>query len=164
MRKRCVKYCLLTLYTMPKIVTVCSNLIEKENNFLVVRETKDIAKNLYNFPSGTLENNESLVECATREAKEETGLTVIPKKIVSVFQIPFSALGNNIIIIVFKSDVSSGTIKVSKEHPTVKYVSYDELRSLNEQKLLRHNSYMLHTIDNFNQDKLVDIDLLRLLS
>lgn len=43
--------------------------------------------NTYQFPGGHLENNETLIECVTREVKEETGMELKLDKIEPFFKI-----------------------------------------------------------------------------
>jgi 8-oxo-dGTP diphosphatase len=145
---------------MAKVI-VCSNLIEKEGTFLVVKETKQVARNNYNFPSGTLEDNEKLLDCAIREAEEETGFKVKLEGIVGIFQIPASEMGNNIVIIVFKSEIVTGELTHSKEHPEVEFVTLDRIKELHEQGVLRHNSYMMHAIDNFLKGRVLSLDCVK---
>jgi len=144
---------------MTKIIA-CSNLIEKDGKFLLVKETKKMAKGSYNFPSGTLEDNESLIDCAIREAKEESGLTVKPVSIVKLFHNPKSARGNSVLIVVFNSKTISGELTTSKEHPEVKFASLEEIKELNKNNLIRHGEYMLDAIDNYLNNKSIDLDFL----
>ncbi len=148
---------------MVKNVIVCSNLIEHEGKFLLVKETKEIARDLYNFPSGTLEDNEEIRECAIREAKEESGLDVKPEQLVGLFQIPKSEMGNNILIYVFKSKIISGSLTVSDKHPEVAFFPFEQIKKFHEQKGLRHNSYLFYAIENYLQNKLVDLSMIKIL-
>jgi len=147
---------------MVKHIIICSNLIEKDKKFLFVKQTKEIAKNFYDFPSGTLEDNETLIECAIREAKEETGLNVKPLKIVSILQLPKATSGNNLVIIVFKSEIISGELTASKEHPEVKFISVEEIKKLDKSKLLRYGKLMLTAINNYLENKSVDLNFLKI--
>jgi 8-oxo-dGTP diphosphatase len=145
-------------------IIVCSNLIEKHGQFLVVRETKEVAKDNYNFPSGTLEPNEEIIVAAKREAQEETGLVVEPETLLGIFQIPKSQMGNNILIYVFHSKIIEGSITSSKDHPEVKFVSLEDLKTFGENNQLRHHGYMLHAIDAFLNKKFIDISILKTIS
>lgn len=71
---------------MKNASVIGANIIEKEGKFLFVQESKEHVKGLWNLPAGHLEPKENLTECAIREAKEETGLEVKPKKLVSISQ------------------------------------------------------------------------------
>jgi len=148
---------------MVKNVIVCSNLIEHEGKFLLVKEIKKIARDLYNFPSGTLEDNEELRECAIREAKEESGLDVKPEQLVGLFQIPTSEMGNNILIYVFKSRIISGSLTTSDKHPEVAFFTLEQIKKFHEQKRLRHNSYLFYAIENYLQNKLMDLSMIKIL-
>jgi ADP-ribose pyrophosphatase YjhB (NUDIX family) len=55
-----------------KKVIASGVIIIKENKLLVILDNKD---NFYKIPGGSLEEGESLEECAIRELKEETGFS-----------------------------------------------------------------------------------------
>ena len=44
---------------------------------LIKKDSPDFMKGLLNFPGGKIDKNESALECAVRELKEETGLTAL---------------------------------------------------------------------------------------
>lgn len=52
-------------------VTVAT-VIVKEDRFLLVHENTDMGQ-VYNQPAGHLDPNETLIEAAVRETREETG-------------------------------------------------------------------------------------------
>ena len=64
------------MYTLPAYVGI----ILKHNNqvLLVKRHNTDWAAECWNFPGGLLEANETLLQAAVRETREETGVTVDP--------------------------------------------------------------------------------------
>ena len=65
---------------------------ESNEKILLCRELRmSLGEYIYSFPSGLIENNESTIECAIRELKEETGLVL--KKIQELFPESFSAVG-----------------------------------------------------------------------
>lgn len=47
--------------------------------------------NLWGVPKGTFEPNETSIECAIREVKEETGLEINQSKLTNLFQIDINA-------------------------------------------------------------------------
>ena len=147
---------------MEKVKVVCSNIIEKENKFLLVKETKEIAKGKYNFPSGTLEDNEDIIQGSIREAKEETGFDVVPKKIVGIFQRPNTKEGNNITIFVFKSEITAGKLTNSEVHPEVKFFSVEEIRNLESKQLLR-SPYMVPALEKYLSGNFHDISVLKIM-
>jgi 8-oxo-dGTP pyrophosphatase MutT (NUDIX family) len=65
-------------------ITVAS-IIEKEGRFLMVEESAG-GKIVINQPAGHVEDGESLVEAAVREAYEETGWRVEPTALLSVYR------------------------------------------------------------------------------
>lgn len=147
---------------MGKVKVVCSNIIEKDNKFLLVKETKEIAKGKYNFPAGTLEDNEDIIQGSIREAKEETGFDVIPKKLVGIFQRPDTKEGNNITIFVFKSEITAGKLTNSEVHPEVKFFSVEEIRKLESKQLLR-SPYMIPALENYLNGNFYDLSMLKIM-
>ncbi len=57
-------------------VTVAA-VIRWQERFLLVEE-RDHGRRVFNQPAGHLEANESLLQAASREIREETGLTLVP--------------------------------------------------------------------------------------
>jgi phosphatase NudJ len=64
---------------------VCAGLIEKNDKYLMVQESKDNIFGLWNLPAGRLEGGENLQECVKREVFEETGVEAEPTGIVGMY-------------------------------------------------------------------------------
>ena len=142
--------------TEKRIIIICSNIIEKDNKFLLVKETKKSAVGKYSLPSGKLELDETIIEGAIREAKEETGLKVKPISIIGIYQMPKSKKGNNYTTFIFESKITGGEITPSTEHPEVKFFSYEEILSLNKQDLLR-SSNIINSIARYKKGIRIDL-------
>ncbi|MGK4331226.1 NUDIX hydrolase [Lonsdalea quercina] len=65
-------------------VTV-ANIVQAEGRFLVVEETVN-GKSLWNQPAGHLEAEETLIQAASRELYEETGVKAQPKHFLQLHQ------------------------------------------------------------------------------
>ncbi len=62
------------MFKLPAYVGI---ILKKENQYLFVkRHNTDWASGCWNFPGGLLEESETLVEAAAREAHEEIGVTI----------------------------------------------------------------------------------------
>lgn len=147
---------------MSVVNVVCSNIIVKDEKILFVRESKSIAEGRYSFPAGKLEFGESLMEGAVREAKEETGLDVEPIKLVGIYQRPLSSEESNTTVFCFLSQIISGEIEVTDKHPEIKFLSFDEIETLENEHKLRARYMFLAVKDYF--DKLgIDISFLKII-
>lgn len=145
---------------LKNIFVIGSNVIEKDGMFLLVRETKKSAQGLYNLPAGKLEGNETIIEAAAREAKEETGFDVKPEKIIGVYQRP-NKNGANITIFVFKSKIVSGKLTTTEEHPEVKFYSPEEINELDKKGLIR-TPYITKAIKKYLDGDFLDLSVLEL--
>jgi len=142
------------------IYVVASNLIEKNGRFLLVKETKKSAEGLYNFPAGKMEGHETIIKTAIREAREETGLNVKPEKIIGIYQRPIKN-NANITIIVFSSKIISGKLSNSKEHPEVKFYSYEEIKALDKKDLIR-SPYITKAIKKYLDKDILNLSVLEI--
>lgn len=59
--------------------------VEKEGRFLLVEETAESGRVVYNQPAGHVEQGETLIEAAVREALEETGWDVTPTALLGFY-------------------------------------------------------------------------------
>ena len=65
------------------IIGVNVILVDKSNRVLLGQRLNSIGAGTYGFPAGRLEKNESIVECAKRETKEETGIILTETKLLT---------------------------------------------------------------------------------
>lgn len=88
---------------------VCAGLVNKNNKYLMVQESKDGVSGLWNLPAGRLENDEKLKECVKREVYEESGIKAEPKGIIGMY---FYDNGDQVTsIIVYDMEYISGSAK-----------------------------------------------------
>lgn len=64
---------------------VCAGLIKKENEYILVKESKSEISGLWSLPAGRLEDDETLQQCVTREVEEESGICAKPSGIIGVY-------------------------------------------------------------------------------
>lgn len=70
-----------------RFIVVGSNLVlNQENDILLVKESKEVAKDQWNLPAGSMESKDGNPRrCAVREALEETRLEVNPEDFLGVY-------------------------------------------------------------------------------
>ena len=148
---------------MTVVNVVCSNIIEKDQKILFVRESKATAKGKYSLPAGRLEFGESLIECAVREAREETGLNVKPLKLIGIYQRHSSSVGSNTTAFCFLSKIISGKIQVSVKHPEIIFLSFDEINKFHKDHKLR-SRYMLPAVKDYFDKQRIDMSLIKIIN
>lgn len=67
------------------------------------------------FPGGHIEIGETVTESAIREAKEETGLTIVQPKLVGIKEWPLGVTGEHYIVFLYKATKFSGEICSGRE-------------------------------------------------
>lgn len=95
------------------------------NNVLLLKrgETAPWMPGKFCLPGGKLEKNESLEDCAIREAFEETGIVLVRQNL-SPFKVTYK---NNRTKIVFVSVVSSNKVVLNWEHSDYRWISFDNI-------------------------------------
>ncbi|MBU0707506.1 NUDIX hydrolase [Patescibacteria group bacterium] len=66
---------------------VAGVVIKKDDKYLLVQEIGPRARGLWNWPSGRVEQGDTIEETAVKEAKEETGYDVKLIRKIGIFQI-----------------------------------------------------------------------------
>lgn len=72
----------------PNISIVCSIMIEQDGKLLLIKEAASKVRGKWNTPAGRLEDLETPIECALREAKEESGYNVELTGVQAVYHRP----------------------------------------------------------------------------
>jgi ADP-ribose pyrophosphatase YjhB (NUDIX family) len=94
------------LYVNPKLVI--GVIPERRGKLLLLRRAIEPRLGTWTFPGGFMEIDETVEECAAREAHEETGLHVRVLDLVGVYSRPGPHPGPGIVSIVFRGTVASG--------------------------------------------------------
>lgn len=117
---------------MKKLRTIVSQVcVKKDNKILMVQENKSGVKGKWNMPAGKLENDESIIDAAIREVKEETNIDVKINGLVAI-QETVSDLGQ-LIIMYFLGEYISGDISFDgKEIADVKWMTSKEILSIKD--------------------------------
>lgn len=105
--------------------------------YLMVRETKAVARGRMAMPGGMLEPDESIVDAAVREVLEETGLTVEPTRLLGVFHCPHTSEDSYGVNFVYEARPVAGEVTVSEEHPEVVWLTLAEIDDLHAQGMVR---------------------------
>lgn len=100
------------LYVNPKLVV--GVIPERDGKILLMRRAIEPRHGYWTFPGGFLEIDESVEECAAREAFEETGVRVKVIELVGVYSRP-GPLGPGIVSIVFRGEVAGGRVDPGRE-------------------------------------------------
>jgi len=107
-------------------------IIEKGRKIVIVIRAKEPFKGLWEWPGGHVDENETVEECAVREAKEETGLDVKLKTILGVYSLPGRDPRGPTITTVFVAETVSGRLRAATDAKEAKLVFP---RDINPRKL-----------------------------
>lgn len=111
-------------------------ILVQDGKYVLIEEVRNEKKGLLNLPAGTLEIDEDLLGCVTREAEEETGVTVVPEYFIGVYQTVLKS-GKNILFFVFSASIDDSVKFSSEEHKVIKAVTYDEIIAYDKAGKLR---------------------------
>lgn len=140
---------------MNVIVTVC---IKEKDKFLIIQEGIPKAYGLWNLPGGHLDDNESIIDGAIREAKEETGLDI---ELTSILSIQRSLVNENIVRIVFNAKKISGNITYDKnEILDCKWITIDEFEKMNIDTL-RGSDTFLDIVKDIKDNKNYSLEMIK---
>ena len=115
-----------------KIILNCAGGIVVKDNRILLQRRKD--NNEWGLVGGLLELNESYLEAAIREIKEETNLVVKAKSFLGIFHNYDMVWGNgdkaHTIGAYYVFDIIDGELKIDEESYELKYFDIDELPHL----------------------------------
>ena len=136
-----------------KIRLGCSAAIFDDHGRILLTKRQDNGQ--WCLPSGALEPGESVAEACEREVFEETGLSVIVKRLVGVYshpdQLTVYSDGNKfqIVALHFEADVTGGELGLSDETSDFGYFSLEQIDGL--EMLGRHKERIIDTLARQNE-------------
>ena len=131
-----------------KIRLGCSAAIFDERGRVLL--TKRLDHGQWCLPSGGLEPGESAAEACEREVLEETGLSVVVKRLVGVYSHPDQLViypdGNKVQIVAlhFEAEITGGELGLSDETSDFGYFTMKEIEGL--EMLDRHTERIIDTL------------------
>lgn len=140
---------------------IVGGIIEKEGKVLLVQEKQDECYGKWNIPAGHLDCNESIIEGAKREIKEETGCNV---ELTGIANIANRVLKNDIFVqITFVAKVINETIKIDPEEILdVKWFDINDILN-NMDSELRNLNFVKQPIKNLVENKIGSIDIVNII-
>lgn len=110
----CTRYPECDFVYFERLIVGAGAYIEDNGQLLLIRRTHEPCLGCWALPGGHVEAYESPLQAATREVKEETGLSIEPVEPASVFytnDLP----GPHRIFFVYGAKVTGGTLRVTSE-------------------------------------------------
>ena len=137
---------------------IVGGIIEKDGKILLVQEKKKSCYGKWNIPAGHLEPNESIIQGAIREIKEETGCDVELTGIATVQNV---LLKDDIIIgIIFATKLLNESITINPEEIIdAKWFNIDDVLN-NMDNELRNLEFIKQPIKNIKENKIGRIDII----
>lgn len=130
------------------VVACCNVIVDDHGRYLLVQESKESARQRFNFPAGKLEVGETLTEAAAREAREEAGVEVEVADLIGIYQCPQTSEGFGVVNFVFSSVITGGSPTASEAHPVARFFSLDEIESMAAEGMLRGTHIALSIADH----------------
>ena len=137
---------------------VVGGIIEKDGKILLVQEAKEKAYGKWNLPSGRLKDNESLIQGAIREVKEETGCDV---ELTGIANIDYGIVKEKrFMAIIFSTKLLKEDIKFNKEEiMDVRWYDIDKIINEMDEEI-RCSGLMKHTLINFKNGNIAKLDII----
>lgn len=141
-----------------KMELIVGGIIEKDGKVLLVQESKPKCYGKWNIPAGHLEPNETIMEGAIREIKEETGCDVCITGVLSIENLLYDS--NTLICIIFSTKLLSEYQPYkSDEILDTKWFEIDDIINNMDDKL-RDVDIIKHPIINYKNGNIYNLDII----
>ena len=133
--------------------------VKKDNKILMVQENKIGKKGKWNMPAGKLEENETLVDAAIRETKEETNLDVQISGLIAI-QESITEMGQ-LIIFYFKGEYIAGEVSFNQEEISdVKWMTEEEIKDMD--RTIIRGGETIDSILELANDNVISLDRIKI--
>ena len=113
------------LYVNP--VLVVGVIPERRGRILLLRRAIEPRRGFWTYPGGFMEIDETVEECAAREAHEEVGVSVRVLDLIGVYSRPGPHPGPGIVSIVYRGTVAAGRPHISREALEARWFRPDDI-------------------------------------
>jgi len=103
--------------------------IIKNKKILLIKRGREPFKGMWALPGGLLEENETIEQCAKREAKEETSLNVKPEKLIGVYS-DTSRDPRKVVSVAFICGIESGEEKAGDDASDTEWFDIEKIPEL----------------------------------
>lgn len=137
---------------------IVGGVLEKEGKVLLVQEAQKKCYKKWNIPAGHLDCNETLMQGAIREIKEETGYDV---EITGILNIANRVIEDDILVtIIFSTKIVRETSDyMTEEILDRKWYDYDDILN-NMDEELRDLNFVKQPIANLKNNQIASIDMI----
>jgi ADP-ribose pyrophosphatase YjhB (NUDIX family) len=104
-------------------------LVVQASKLLLVQRAIEPWKGYWYLPAGYVENDETPIHAAEREAQEETGLEINAENLEDIYFYNDDPRGNGLLIL-YSGRVAGGKIKINSEAEEIRFFYPDEINSL----------------------------------
>lgn len=131
--------------------------IEKDGKYLLIQEAQESCRGKWNLPAGHLDPNETIIDGAKREVKEETGCDIEPT---GICQIGSRVLEDGVFVsVIFTARLLREEIIFNtNEILDVKWFSYDEIVTMKNE--IRNKALMLGAINNIKNELVAPTEII----
>jgi len=113
----------------PKVIA--SVLIQKNDKYLLVKETLESGKDYWIVPGGKVNFGEEIEVAAQREIREELGINIELTKFLEFKEVIRPQFDYHTVIFFFLGKPLSDNIKIDNDLKDAKYFSIEEIKKLN---------------------------------
>ena len=140
---------------------IVGGIIEKNGKILMIQEKKKSCYGKWNLPAGHLDPNETIIEGALREIREETGCEV---EATGIAVIANKVMPDDIVIeIIFTTKIIKENIKINiEEILDIKWFDINDVMN-NMDEDLRDITFIKQPIKNMLEKKVGSIDIVNIL-
>lgn len=144
-----------------KMHVIVGGVLEKEGKVLLVQEAQKKCYKKWNIPAGHLDCNETLMQGAIREIREETGYDV---ELTGILNIANRVMKDDILVtIIFSTKIVRETSDyMTEEILDRKWYDYDDILN-NMDEELRDLNFVKQPIANLKNNQIVPIDMINVL-
>ncbi len=115
----------------PKPKIIVAALVEKDNKFLLVKETLESGKEYWIVPGGGVEFGENLTDAIKREIKEETNLDIKIKNFAGFQEAIVPKYNYHTVIFFYRAEPQNENVILEKKIIEAKFFSREEIPNLN---------------------------------